>query len=222
MDLVEFKKQHIKTELGIDGSFGKVFTFIDYANVNNWFAEDRFDTKFQLLSPNEHIDIDLFKLHEFSDLFSSRTRIYYGENPNNEGSLNFTYTLRKIFGKRNVVTKDLQKIKHYIKQDDTQASNQFVKYDKNGLLYLEIRKCNFDIEIAVDACKMAMHFDTFCIFSGDADFVYLNNYLKSKGKKIIIVKSGHILSKYRKTADLVVNAQSIKSFITRINKKTKT
>ena len=34
----------------------------------------------------------------------------------------------------------------------------------------------FDVEISVDAVKMIDHYDTFCIFSGDADFVYLNNF----------------------------------------------
>jgi uncharacterized LabA/DUF88 family protein len=222
MDLKEFKSQHIKDELGITPDFGTIFTFLDYANVNNWFAEDKFNYNSNLLLPDEYIDIDLVKLNEFTDFFSTRTRIYYGENPSKVGSLSFTHNLRKIYGKRNVVTKDLQKIKHYIKQEDTAVNRQFVKFDKNGKLYVEIRKCNFDIEIAVDACKMVNHFDTFCIFSGDADFAYLNNYLKHKGKKIIIVKSGHILAEYRKTANLVVNAQDIKSYISRISKKTKT
>ena len=55
----------------------------------------------------------------------------------------------------------------------------------------------------------------------DADFVYLNNFLKKRGKKIIIVKGGHITSKLRKTADLIINAQKIKKHIVKIE-KTKT
>jgi len=66
---------------------------------------------------------------------------------------------------------------------------------------------------------MLEHYDTFCIFSGDADFVYLNNFLRKKGKKIIIIKAGYITSKLRKSADLVVNAQNIKKDIVKITKQ---
>ena len=77
------------------------------------------------------------------------------------------------------------------------------------------------MEISVDAIKMIDHYDTFCIFSGDADFVYLNNFLRKKGKKIIIVKGGYITGKLRETANLVINAQKIKKYIAKIS-KTKT
>lgn len=95
--------------------------------------------------------------------------------------MEFTYTIRKVFGKRNIITKDLQKIKHYVENEENLDSKIIV--DEDGKNYIEIRKCNFDVEISVDAIKMIDYYDTFCIFSGDADFVYLNNFLKKKGKK---------------------------------------
>ncbi|MDD4358591.1 MAG: NYN domain-containing protein [Candidatus Pacebacteria bacterium] len=107
-----------------------------------------------------------------------------------------------------MVTKDLQKIKHRINEGDKKRK------------YLEIRKCNFDVEISVDAIKMLKYYDTFCIFSSDADFTYLNKFLKSKKKKVIIVKGGHITRDLRNTADLIINAQDIKEKITRIKTKT--
>jgi uncharacterized LabA/DUF88 family protein len=61
------------------------------------------------------------------------------------------------------------------------------------------RKCNFDVEISVDVIKMINYCDTFCIFSGDADFVYLKNFLKKQEKKIIIVKGEYITGKLKKT-----------------------
>jgi uncharacterized LabA/DUF88 family protein len=69
----------------------------------------------------------------------------------------------------------------------------------------------------VDAVKMMGHYDTFCIFSGDSDFIYLNNFLKQKGKRVIIVKGGYITSELRKTADIVINAQQIKKDITKVD-----
>ena len=71
----------------------------------------------------------------------------------------------------------------------------------------------------MDAIKMLEHYDTFCIFSGDADFVYLNNFLKKKGKKVVIIKGGFILAKLRESANLVINAQNIKKHIAKIIKQ---
>ena len=126
--------------------------------------------------------------------------------------------MRKIFGKRDVQTKDLQKIKHYFELDE-HIPVKHIATDEDGKKYIEIRKSNFDVEISVDAIKTLEHYETFCIFSGDADFVYLNNFLRKKGKKIIIVKGGFILARLRESADLVVNAQNIKKHIAKIIKQ---
>lgn len=91
--------------------------------------------------------------------------------------------------------------------------------DDGGKDFIEIRKCNFDVEITVDAIKKINRYDTFCLFSGDADFVYLNNFLRKKGKKIILIKGGYITTKLRNSTNLVVNAQKIKKHIARIEQR---
>jgi uncharacterized LabA/DUF88 family protein len=221
MKLNQFKKAIIREDLDINKKeYGKIFSFIDFANVNKWFQYDNQDWNNKLLADNECLSIDLNKLKNFADIIADKSRLYYGEDPKNQKSLGFTYVVRKIFEKRNVITKDLQKIKHYIESEEKLAS-KIITTDEDGKKYIEIRKCNFDVEISVDAIKMINHYDTFCIFSGDADFVCLNNFLKKKGKKIIIVKGGYITSKLRKTANLIINAQNIKKYVVKIN-KTKT
>lgn len=220
MDLQELKKKFIREELVISEDYGKIFSFIDFSNVNRWFENDNQDWNNKLLAESEKLAIDLEKLKVFADIFSERVRVYYGEDPKNSKSLSFTYATRKIFGKRDVMTKDLQKIKHYIELGESKELEHFFQ-DVDGNKYVEIRKCNFDVEISVDAIKMIEHYDTFCIFSGDADFVYLNNYLKRKGKKIIIIKGGYITTKLRESADLVINAQNIKKHIAKVTNKQK-
>jgi uncharacterized LabA/DUF88 family protein len=217
MDLQELKRQFVCGELEISLEYGRIFSFIDFSNVNKWFENDNQDWNNKLIAADEKIAIDLQKLKTFVDLFSERARVYYGEDPKSAGSLSFTYVLRKIFGKRDIVTKDLQKIRHYIKLDEEEIS-KYVVTDEDGKNYVEIRKCNFDVEISVDAIKMIDHYDTFCIFSGDADFVYLNNFLRKKGRKVIIIKGGYITTKLRESADLVINAQNIKKHIAKVEK----
>lgn len=215
MKIEDFKKEIIRDDLNIK-EYGKIFSFIDFANVNKWFQYDNQDWNNNLLKEGERLSVDLDKLKYFSDIIGDKTRFYYGEDSQNAKSLEFTYVIRKIFGKRNVVTKDLQKIKHYMEIGEN--TNVVVSTDVYGKDYIEIRKCNFDVEISVDAIKMMDYYDTFCLFSGDADFVYLNNFLKKKGKKIVIVKGGYITAKLRSSADLVINAQKIKHYIAKITK----
>jgi len=218
MDLQELKKQYIKDELEITEDHGKIFSFIDFGNVNRWFSKDNQDWDNRPLPENSKLSIDLGKLKKFSDIFSGRVRCYYGCDPKNKKSLAFSYVMIKIFGKRNFIEKDLQKIKHYIEQEEKETL-ELIQTDNDGKDYIEIRKCNFDVEISVDAIKMIKHYDTFCLFSGDADFVYLNNFLRKKGKKIILIKAGYITTKLRESADLVINAQKIKKHIAKIEQR---
>ena len=64
-------------------------------------------------------------------------------------------------------------------------------------------------------------YDTLVLYSSDADFVALTRYLRKQGKKVILIKGGNITSKLRENVDLIVNAQKIKRYITRVVKKQK-
>jgi len=57
-----------------------------------------------------------------------------------------------------------------------------------------VKKCNFDIEIAVDLIKENTQYDKIILFSGDGDFAYLLEYLKEKYNKnsVIFGARGHI------------------------------
>lgn len=217
MNLEELQRQFIKNEIGISNQYGKIFSFIDFANVNNWFEYDTQTWDHKPLQKNETIEIGIKEIKKFTDTFSSQSRLYYGQDPKNPRSMKFTDLLRIIFGKKYIVTKNLQKIKHYL-HEKTEGIKH-LQTDNEGKFFVEIRKCNFDVEIAVEAISMLNHYDTFCLYSGDADFAYLNNFLRKKGKKIILIKAGFITSKLRKSAHLIINAQLIKKYISRIAKQ---
>jgi len=216
MDLQEFKNCHIKQKLKIDNKFGKIFVFIDFANVDKWFAEDIRDWNNNILENNKELSIDLEKLRDFTKCFSDHVRFYYGHNPQNENSLKFLGKTKYIFGDKRVFTKPIQQIRHYLKEGD--ATTRQIKHDGAGdFIYLP--KCNFDVEICVDAIRLLAKYDTFCIFSSDADFVSLIKFLKNNRKKVILFKGGYVQYPLKVNSDLVISAQGIKENIAHIKQK---
>ena len=218
----EFKAKIISEKLSIlNDDFGKIYTFIDFGNVNFWFEDDNKDTEGNALAENMKLNIDLKKLADFCRLFSDKTRFYYGLNPENKSSLGFISFARQYFGKYYVFSKPLQKIKHYLSGEEAEIMKDFIAMsnDYKGN-YLPLSKCNFDVEISVDAIRLCDDYDTFCLFSSDADFIALFEYLKKqRKKKIILVKSGFAQYQLIKIADKVINAQDIKQHIVSIKQK---
>lgn len=218
MELQEFKKQYVQQELGITKDFGQIAVFVDFGNVNHWFEEDRQTYDYVGLEDDEKLSVDLQKLYDFSSLFSQDVRFYYGYDPQNAGSFGFIRATRNIFGKAKVFTKHIQKIKHHLTEADSANNTRDIHNDKRGE-FIYIPKCNFDVEISVDAIKLMEHYDTFCLFSGDADFVHLARFLKGKGKKVILIKGGNIVHQLREVCDLVVNAQEVKKHLAVVKKQ---
>lgn len=215
MDLKELKKQLICEELGIAEEFGNIIAFVDFANVNNWFRDDRQTNDGTLLADDERLVIDLEKLRDFLKLFCSDVRFYYGHDPSNSGSMAFLYATRAVFGKSRTFTKPIQWVRHHIAEEEVEKNTRSLFKDSDGL-YVRLPKSNFDVEIAVDATKMIDKYDTICLLSGDADFAYLNTHLRTKGKKVILIKGGHITHQLKQSVDLRINAQNIKKHIAKV------
>lgn len=218
MDLHDLKKKTVRDALKIEDFFGSISAFVDFANVNYWFGEDKQDSSGKILDFGKRLTIDIEKLNEFTKLFSDDIRFYYGLDNENAGSFGFIRKARYVFGKNRVFTKPIQKVRHYLDDGEISINTRAKKKDEVGIFVL-LPKCNFDVEICVDAIKTADRYNTFCLFSGDADFVHLARFLKGKGKKVILVKGGYIHHSLHEVADLVISAQDIKSYITAIKQK---
>lgn len=130
--------------------------------------------------------------------FSQSRRLYYGHDPRKAGSLAFLSLTRKIFGRSSVITKPLQLIRTAGSQESS------------------IAKANFDVEIAVDAILRHQDFDAFVLMSGDADFAYLLEALRLRGKQTMVVRGGYIARNLRQAADFVVDGSRLReALITR-------
>lgn len=219
MDFQEFKCHTIKRKISIDDKFGKIFAFIDFANVDKWFEDDTGGLDNELLKSDERLSIDLEKLFIFSKCFSDQVRFYYGHDPRKNNSFKFLGKTKYVFGDNMVFTKQIQQIKHYLDESEINATTRKIQSDRGGNKYIVLPKCNFDVEICVDAIRLMDRYDTFCLFSSDADFISLIKYLKNNRKKIILIKGGHVQHLLKVNSDLVINAQDIKPYIAKIKQK---
>lgn len=132
--------------------------------------------------------------------------------------MGFLFIIKKHFGGSNTNTKPIQNIKHHLEKTELPNNTRPLCYDGQGE-YVYLPKCNFDVEICVDAIRLLDKYDTFCLFSSDADFAYLCQFLKKRGKKIIIIRGGFIQRELKSSSDLDINAQQIKKYITDIMQK---
>jgi len=213
MDLNELKLNN----LGIDKKeFGKIYTFIDFGNVDYWFEHDEKDGNGNILPAGNKSVISLEKLAEFSNLFFEHRRFYYGVDPKNHKSLHFVIKARSCYNFAG--SKPIQRIKHYLKDTELQGNTRSLCEDMQGK-YIYIPKCNFDVEISVDAIRLFEKYDTFCLFSSDVDFTALVRFLKKKGKKFILFSAGYVSHWLTDEATLNINAQKIKKDITFIKQK---
>lgn len=221
VNLVDFKKEYIVgTELGIDASFGRILTVVDFGNVNYWFDEDRQDADNKALAEDEKFRIKLPGLAEFTSFLGEHARFYYGHDAQKDHSLGFITAARHVFGKRAVFTKPIQKVRHHLSPEEVESNKRVTFLDKEGV-YVQLPKCNFDVEISVDSIRLMEEYDTLALFSGDADFISLIRYLKKRGKKVILFKVGFITLDLRTAVDKVINAQNIKKHIAEVVKKQK-
>lgn len=217
MDLNEFKLK----SLGIDKSlFGKIYTFVDFGNVNKWFKNDVWGWDDYKLAGDERLIIDIEKMAYFIELFSEKKFFYYGFNKSDEASLHMTVVARK--NRFTARTKPIQWIKHYLSSEEISIYEnpllaEMVKIDHEGS-FIRIPKCNFDVEMCLDMVRLKDQYDTACVFTSDNDFTPLFEYLIKSGKKIILIYSNPIRDELLKKAKLGLNAQSVKSSICGIKK----
>ncbi len=220
MDLSELKRQSLRDTLGIaEAAFPRILTFVDFANVNHWFDDEAYDLEGAPLPEGRSVEIDIERLKSFLDCFSTDVRFYYGHDPASTGSMAFTRAAKHVFGAHRVFTKRIQQIRHDLSVTDSVTNTRLVHSDDRGD-FVWIPKCNFDVEISVDAMRLIRAYDTLCLLSGDADFAALVQHLKAKeGKKVILIKGGRIDGSLGRLLDLKIDASQVKTHIAQIKQK---
>jgi len=211
---------------------GSVRMYIDYANVRPW-------------STRLGWHIDLKRLKQFLDSFDTvqAVNFYSGYMEGDERS---EQDIKDIETYKYTVRTKPVKIMQFaidassIPADSTALLDQFVrrsllrKYEvgtieylndrfrdmnKKGELYIEDRKCNFDVEIGVD---MLLDYerngtDVYALWSGDSDFSDPVRQLLQAGKRVVLFATARKVSKelsaLRADGLVIFDIQKIRDFI---------
>lgn len=212
---------------------GKVFMYIDYANVRPWSDKLKWH-------------IDLKRLKQFVDSFDNiqETKFYHGElvgDAMSEKEIQTIKSLKYILRTKPVKTmsfsidansianlEDRALLKQFIRQSLLRKYNsetieylnrRFDDMNQLGEYQIEDRKCNFDVEIGVDMRldSEKKDVDTCILWSGDSDFFDPIQKLLQDGKKVILFatarKVSKELSKLRQVGLIIFDIKKIKDFI---------
>jgi uncharacterized LabA/DUF88 family protein len=208
MDLNELKHQQIKDfYLFPPEEYGRIFAFVDFANVRRW-AKDFWPEENKTFLKRE---IDIEKLAEIINCAEvSKKYFYYGqfeEFPN----LPPSYT-QNIKHRQSTYRLDkARKAGFKVRTKNIKVINDF---DADGKFVEKINKCNFDVEMTMDIMQQIDNYDTVFLWSGDSDFHLLLQYLKSKKKKVIVCCSRNFLSKeLQKNADRIIPADPLRDYL---------
>lgn len=174
---------------------GETVVFIDWANVYGWKSSGQ-----RTIEPAK-----LYKyLKTYKEIFD--IIFYFGEDVHPK-SKSFLKTVKKIGFE--VVTKPVKYIPVSLDSSHFKSITKEIKYSLSVNKKLQAeeieqilrmldkkilrRKCDFDIEIAMDVYRLLQRRKTFIFFSGDGDFAPLLNFLANQGKQVIVIfGEGHL------------------------------
>jgi uncharacterized LabA/DUF88 family protein len=203
--------------------------YIDYANVLHWQDKLRW-----------HIETK--RLKQFFDSFTTikEVKLYFGTLVGDQRSEQQIYEVRSQG--YDVRTKPV-KIMHFsidvssIPPDSPALLQSFIKkcllskldlgtitflnqklkgLNQQGQLYIEDKKCNFDVEIGRDMMldEHGNATDNFILWSGDSDFAEPVKLLLNNGKKaVLFATSGKVSIELANSGSRIFDIKKIKEFI---------
>jgi uncharacterized LabA/DUF88 family protein len=211
---------------------GKVFVYIDYANIKPW-------------SEKLQWHIDLKRLKQFLDSFSQieEIKIYSGilkgdikseKEAEEIKKSNYIYRTKPVkimkfsikasdvaYNSPNLLSQFIRKslLRKYTTETIEYLNQRFVDMNTLGEYYIEDRKCNFDVEIGVDMLLDLKQekFETCVLWSGDSDFYDPVFKLLSSGKKVVLFATARRVSSelnaLKKEGLIIFDIKKIRDFI---------
>jgi uncharacterized LabA/DUF88 family protein len=171
---------------------GKTLSIVDWANVYGWFEKLKWE-----IDPKKLYDY----LKSYPQIFD--IRLYFGIDKENPKSIELHHLFKNIG--YNLQWKEVKwvpidlKLVHY--KDEDGKIRKFFETAEGKRVYEKLnkikeiiqnlqiyrRKCDFDVEIALDVLTNMDKVDGVILFSGDGDYAALMREVIKRGKQAIVV-----------------------------------
>ena len=209
---------------------GPTVVYIDWANVIHW--QDKVDWHFHLQ-----------RIKQFLDAFDQvkKVRLYCGTLEGNQRSesqvreasekdgyevctksvklMNWSIDVSSIPVDSPEILKSFLR-KSLLQKIDIETvgflNSKLKTFNQQGVLALEEKKCNFDVEMGRDMLSdfLEKKYETFVLWSGDSDFQSPIKQLVSDGKSVVIFSmSGSVSPEIGETGVPIFGVKKIKEFI---------
>ncbi|OGZ33071.1 MAG: hypothetical protein A3I88_02835 [Candidatus Portnoybacteria bacterium RIFCSPLOWO2_12_FULL_39_9] len=155
-----------------------VYVFIDASNV--WNA---------VKSVKKFIEYKKLKDYFKNELNAGKVEIFYYDAYPKDGTRDYN-----LDGKHKFYTYLKKGLGFTIRKKELKRISTISGNEESIL-----EKGNMDVELTIDALHNINKYDIAVLFSGDADFLALVNYLKNRGKKVYIFSSKDNISHELKT-----------------------
>ena len=155
-----------------------IYVFIDASNV--WNA---------VKSVKKFIEYKKLKTYFMHNFSASKVEIFYYDAYPKDGTRDYD-----LDGKHKFYTYLKKGLGFIVRKKELKRISVV---GENGESIIE--KGNMDVEITIDALHNINKYNMAVLFSGDADFLALVNYLKNHGKKVYIFSSKDNISHELKT-----------------------
>lgn len=208
MNFDDLKKNHIKEiYLFPIEDYGKIFVFVDFANVRKWAKDFWPEDNKEFLK--REIDID--KLAEIINYVKPLKKYFYYGHFKEYPDLPDSY-VQNVKYRQSIYRIDKARKAGF--KSKTKDIKEIKEFDEDGRFVGKINKCNFDVEMTMDIMQQLDNYDTVFLWSGDSDFHLLLQYLKSKKKKVIVCCARNFLSdELEKNSDLIIPADPLKDYL---------
>ncbi|MEK7079124.1 MAG: NYN domain-containing protein [Patescibacteria group bacterium] len=207
--------------------------YIDYANVIHWAKKLKWHVNLKRLKQllNSFSTVGVVRFYNGTFIGDQKSEKF------NEEAEKLGYHVKTKAVKIMKLSIDVSSIppnspfilKNFIKRPLLQKLNiETVEYlneklkelNNQGVKYIEVRKCNFDVEIGRDMLLdyEQNNIENYILWSGDSDFADPVNQLLEDGKKVVIFATARRISvELGETKSLKFDIQKIRDFICSAN-----
>jgi len=174
--------------------------FIDYRNFHYYLSKYQWEIDWEKFKSYFEEKYDLQELYFYEGLITKSA--FFDTHPN----CNLNDFINQKKGKETFF-KYLKSKGYIVRTKPVQRL-----YDSNTRTFKH--KCNFDVELTIDAVDTLNKYDQCIIGSGDGDFIKLVKYLKGKHKIVLIMAGKDRLSdELLKAAHQIIYLRNLKSKI---------